>query len=118
MVLNNYSYYLSLEGTDLDKAERMSSKCVELEPGNATYLDTYAWVLYMQGNYTLARFYIEQAMSNDGSDNAVIYEHYGDILFKLGEINLALKNWNKSLELGNDSEQLPQKIEDLKLMIE
>lgn len=118
MVLNNYSYYLSLENIELDKAERMSSKCVELEPGNATYLDTYAWVLYKQGNYSLARFYIEQAIDNDGTSNSVVVEHYGDILYQLGEKEMALEQWKKSLELGNDSELLPKKIEGKKLIEE
>ena len=51
-VLNNYSYFLTLDKTDLKKAERMAAQCIKLEPDNATYLDTYAWVFFMQGNYT------------------------------------------------------------------
>ena len=56
-VLNNYSYFLAMEGRDLDKAERMSAQTVKAEPDNATYLDTYAWIFFKQGNYSLARIY-------------------------------------------------------------
>lgn len=114
-VMNNYAYYLSLEKKDLKKAERMSAKTVEKEPNNATFLDTYAWILYQQGNYSLAKFYIERAIDNlkDGEDNGIIYEHYGDILWMYGgNDEKALEMWIKSYELGNQTEELKQKIEN------
>ncbi|MCU4174113.1 tetratricopeptide repeat protein [Carboxylicivirga sp. N1Y90] len=110
VVLNNYSYYLTLENRDLDKAERMSSKCIEMEPGNSTYLDTYAWVLFKRERYFEAKYIIERAIDNGGSDSDVIVEHYGDILFKNGDIDGALVQWIKSLEMGNESKTLPEKI--------
>jgi len=110
-VLNNYSYYLSLEGKDLEKAEKMSSKTVELEPGNATYLDTYAWVLFKRQHYLEAKFIIERAIDNGGASNDVIVEHYGDILFFNNDVDGAIDQWNKSLLLGSKSEVLKKKIE-------
>jgi len=74
---------LSLDGGDLDKAERMSGRVVEHFPNNATYLDTHAWVLFKKGEYILAKFYMESAIKNGGEDNATLLEHYGDILFML-----------------------------------
>ena len=65
MALNNYAYYLSLERRDLDRAEEMSYKTVKAEPNNATYLDTYAWILFEKGNYEQAKIYIDQALQND-----------------------------------------------------
>jgi tetratricopeptide (TPR) repeat protein len=111
VVLNNYSYYLTLENKDLDKAERMSSKCIEMEPGNSTYLDTYAWVLFKRGRYFEAKYIIERAIDNGGDSSAVIIEHYGDILFKNGDVDKAVEQWNKALELDKDSEKLKKKIE-------
>ncbi|MBI9061072.1 MAG: tetratricopeptide repeat protein [Marinilabiliaceae bacterium] len=110
VVLNNFSYYLTLENLDLDKAERMSSKCVEMEPGNSTYLDTYAWVLFKRERYFEAKYIIERAMDNGGENSDVIVEHYGDILYKNGDVDGALIQWNKALEMGNTSELLPLKI--------
>jgi tetratricopeptide (TPR) repeat protein len=117
MVMNNYAYYLSLDKTDLKKAERMSSKTVELEPKNSTYLDTYAWILYQEGNYTLAKFYIESAIDNlpKDEDSGIILEHYGDILWMNSKDTgkddaKALDIWQKSYNSGNKTEELKQKI--------
>lgn len=117
MVMNNYAYYLSLEKTDLKKAEKMSAKTVELEPKNCTFLDTYAWILFQEGNYSLAKFYIERAVDNLGTkeDASVVYEHYGDILWMAGKTNgefdsKALEMWNKSSQIGNKSDALKLKI--------
>ena len=111
MVLNNYSYYLSVLGKDLDKAERMSAKTIEIEPGNATFLDTYAWILFKKGQFLEAKFIIERAIDNMDEPSGVVVEHYGDILFKNGNINGALEQWKKALEIGGHSDLLEQKIE-------
>ena len=117
MVMNNYAYYLSLDKKDLKKAERMSAKTVELEPKNSTYLDTYAWILYQEGNYSLAKFYIESAIDHltKDEDPGVILEHYGDILWMNGKDTgkddaKALETWKKSYDAGNKTEELKQKI--------
>ena len=111
VVLNNFSYYLSLDNSDLERAEKMISKCIELEPGNATYLDTYAWVLFKRGRYFEAKYIIERAIDNGGTESNVIVEHYGDILYKNGNVSEALIQWKKSLDMGNQSEVLLKKIE-------
>ncbi|MCG8580627.1 MAG: tetratricopeptide repeat protein [Bacteroidales bacterium] len=111
VVLNNYSYYLTLEGKDLDRAERMSSKCVELEPGNSTYLDTYAWVLFKRERYFEAKYIIERAIDNGGGESAVIVEHYGDILYKNGNVDGAVIQWEKALKMGSESATIKEKIE-------
>jgi tetratricopeptide (TPR) repeat protein len=118
MVLNNYSYYLSLENKELDKAANMSAKCVELEPGNSTYLDTYAWVLYKKGSYTLALFYIEKAIENLTEPNGEVYEHYGDILYANGDKEKARDWWLKAQEAGYESDDLQEKIDSVILVKE
>jgi tetratricopeptide (TPR) repeat protein len=109
-VLNNYSYYLSLRNVNLDKAETMSRKANELEPNNGNSQDTYAWILYATGKYNEAKDWIEKAILNGGEKNAVILEHYGDILFKLNEKNKALEYWIKAKEAGKGSDFLEKKI--------
>ena len=118
MVMNNYAYYMSLDKTDLKKAELMSAKTVELEPKNSTYLDTYAWILYQEGNFSLAKFYIERAMDNlpKNEDPGIILEHYGDILWMNSKDNgkddaKALQMWQKSYDSGNKTDALKEKIE-------
>lgn len=109
-VLNNYSYFLTLDKKDLKKAERMAAQCIKLEPDNATYLDTYAWVFFVQGNYTLAKIYIENALSKDKTNSAELVDHYGDILYMSGEKDKALEQWKKAKEMGKDTDVLKQKI--------
>jgi tetratricopeptide (TPR) repeat protein len=116
LILNNYAYFLSLDKKDLEKAERMSAKCVQLQPDNATYIDTYAWVFFQRGNYSLAKFYIESALSKSKNNSGDIVEHYGDILFMTGNLDKAVSEWEKALELketeGMDTVVLKKKIKD------
>lgn len=112
MAMNNYAYYLSLRNENLDKAEQLSGKAVRANPDNPTYLDTYAWVLFMQKDYKLARFYMETALKNGGDKNGVIVEHYGDILYMLGDKQEALVQWKKALTTGEGSELLSKKIKE------
>lgn len=118
--LNNYAYYLSVERRDLDKAEEMSYKTVKAEPGNATYLDTYAWILFEKGNYAEARIYMDDAVKNTKPDeeSSVVFEHCGDIYFMTGDVEGALKYWKKADELGSESKTLKQKIEKKKYIAE
>jgi len=110
--LNNYSYFLALSKRDLDKAERMSAQCIRVEPNNPTYLDTYAWIFFMKGNYILAKIYIQSAIDKDTTNSAVLVDHYGDILYMTGDKEGALKQWQRAKEMGKESEILDRKIAD------
>ena len=96
--LNNYAYYLSEMGEQLDKAEQMSYRTIKAEPKNATYLDTYAWILFMQKRYSEAKIYIDQTLQYDADTSAVLLEHAGDIYFQVGEKEQALSYWQQALE--------------------
>ncbi|WP_346694776.1 tetratricopeptide repeat protein [Barnesiella viscericola] len=114
-VLNNYSYFLATEGRDLDKAERMSAQTVKVEPDNATYLDTYAWIFFKKGDYSLARLYMKNALDKSPEASAELFEHYGDILYMLGEVDEAVEYWQKALDAGSESaELLKEKIKQKK----
>lgn len=110
--LNNYAYYLSVEGDSLQKAEQMSYRTIKAEPKNSTFLDTYAWILFKQERYVEARIYIDQALANDTDSvvSDVILEHAGDIYACLNNTSKALEYWQQSLKAGNESELLPRKI--------
>jgi len=110
LAMNNYAYYLSVRNENLEKAEQLSGKAVRANPDNSTYLDTYAWVLFMRKDYTLAKFYMETAIKNGGDKNGVIVEHYGDILYMLGQKEKAMEQWKKAEETGDFSEFLSEKI--------
>ncbi len=116
--LNNYAYYLSVERRDLDKAEEMSYKTVKAEPNNATYLDTYAWILFEKGNYAEARLYIDNAIKSDGEKSDVIIEHSGDIYYMTGDVDGAVKFWKQALKMGSKSKSLQKKIDKKKYIAE
>ena len=96
--LNNYAYYLSELGEQLDKAEQMSYRTIKAEPKNATYLDTYAWILFMQQRYSEAKIYIDQTLQYDKDTSAVLLEHAGDIYYQAGDATQALVYWQQALE--------------------
>lgn len=102
MVLNNYAYYLSLYKERLDRAEEMSYRTIKIEPDNATFLDTYAWIMFVKGKYTQAHMYIDQALKNGGDKLSGIVEHAGDIYAKLKKTPEAVAFWKKALKLGPD----------------
>lgn len=116
-VLNNYSYYLSLRGDKLERAEKLSALCNELEPDQFNYQDTYAWILYKQGKFVQAKEWLEKALRLGGEKNAVILEHLGDVYSQLNDIDKAVQFWTKAKEIGNGetSEFLDKKIADKKL---
>ena len=90
----------------------MARRANQLEPNNNSYEDTYGWVLYRLGRYQDARMWLEKALSNNVSKSATLVEHYGDILFKLGDRESALSYWKKAKEYGSKSELLERKIND------
>ena len=112
MCLNNYAYYLSELGEKLTKAEEMSQKTIKAEPKNSTYLDTYAWILFMQKRYAEAKIYIDQALQNkvDSMDNSVILEHAGDIYAQSGETAQAVQLWQEALQNRPEEKILIRKI--------
>lgn len=114
-LLNNYSYYLSLRGEKLDKAESLIKKCLEKEPDNYIYLDTYSWILFKMGKNRKAAEYAKKAIKNGGDESGEVLEHYGDILFKLGKKEQAIQYWNKAIEFEDYSEELKDKIKHKKL---
>ncbi len=110
--LNNYAYFLSVDGVDLDKAEKMSAKAIAAEPKNATYLDTYAWVLYKLGRYADAKIYIDQTLKfvSDSTTSNTLYEHAADIYAALGSYDSAASFCEKAVKLGGDAKALEKKI--------
>ncbi len=115
-ILNNYSYYLALRGERLTEAEKMSSKVARDNPDNPTFLDTHAWVLYKNGKYKEARKVMEQALKGDEKEiSAVHFDHYGDILYRLGKMDDALMQWKKAFEMDASLENLDKKIAERKL---
>ena len=105
VALNNYAYYLSLRGERLETARKLSYITIENESDNASFLDTYAWILYKLEDFDGALKYIELAYNNGGNNRYEIVKHYGQILKKLGRCDEAEIYFNKAAIIS-DNEQV------------
>jgi tetratricopeptide (TPR) repeat protein len=112
--LNNYAYYLSIRGEQLDKAAQMSKHSIDLQPNTASFEDTYAWILFKLKKYADAKEWIEKALQHGKAESAVQTEHYGDIMFQLGNVEAAIQNWKKAKANGAQSAVLDRKINEKK----
>lgn len=112
IVLNNYSYYLSLRNENLEKAKQMSAKSNNLAPNQASFQDTYAWILFQLKEYEEAQNWINKAIDGSSSPSGELFEHKGDILFKRGEVDEAVEFWEKAKKAGSTSKTLDKKIKD------
>lgn len=113
-LLNNYAYFLSEEGRDLERALEMAERAIAISKNNSTYLDTYAWILYKLERYSEAKRYMRQAVTLDPTQSEVLMCHYGDILFALGENFMAQIYWEKARDGGYDKAEIESRLQKLK----
>lgn len=136
MALNNAAYYMAEHGGDLPRAEVYASIACAAEPENATYLDTYAWIMFRKRDFARAQELIDRALaaiaalknessqtdvsgtydaseeeSPHGMESYEIYSHAGDIYYMNGRPDRAVELWRKALELEPDNELLRRKVE-------
>lgn len=123
MAMNNYAYYCAEKGKELELAEHYSEMTTEIDPTNATYLDTYAWVLFKRGKYeeaakamdrTLDAYALELEGGSDHEPSAEVYEHAGDIYFHVNDLDRALEYWKKALDIEPDNDILKKKVKSKK----
>lgn len=113
VVLNNYSYYLSLRGERLEKAESLINQCLLLEPNNPTYLDTKGWVLYKMQRLSEARTIMEKTIQLGGEDNEEIMSHYIQILMSIGDRNKAIQEVIKLLNIKKETLSPEEKLKEI-----
>ncbi|MBA2421813.1 MAG: tetratricopeptide repeat protein, partial [Chitinophagales bacterium] len=114
-VLNNYSYYLSLRNEKLEDARKMAERATSMAPNTSAYEDTYGWVLYKLGNYEEAKNWIDKAIKNGADEDGTVLEHYGDVLFRMGDVNGAVQYWMRAKEKNVESPTIEKKIAERKL---
>ena len=107
---NNYSYYLAIDSVDLQKAKQISYSTIVNSPGNATFIDTYAWILYQLLDYKTAREYAEKALLLNAETDPDILFHYAEILFALKDFSLSKRYYELALERGYDKKIINEKI--------
>lgn len=108
--LNNCAYYLACQNQDLDRALTLIERVVAERPEDATSLDTYAWVMFMKGDYAEARRLIDLALEYADNPSADIYDHAGDIYYMMREASRAVELWTEALELEPDNALIRKKV--------
>ena len=107
-VLNNYAYFLSLDGKKLKYALLMTNRANELSENNPTFLDTKAWVLYKLGEYNEAKTVMQKALSLSRNKSYEYPLHYAQILYALGEEFMANTYWRKAIEACTTQEEVEE----------
>ena len=72
-------------------------------------------ILFQMKKYEDAKLWVGKALDNGGKQNGTLLEHYGDVLFKLGDTGNAFKYWLDAKKAGNTSDLIDKKISDKKL---
>lgn len=109
--LNSLGYLYAEEGINLAEAKELIQRALEIDPENGAYLDSLGWVYYQKGDYQRALLFLERAIKF--LEDPVIYDHLGDVHFRLGNTNIAIEYWEKSLEMMPDQEAIVEKIQNI-----
>ncbi|NOZ09254.1 MAG: tetratricopeptide repeat protein [FCB group bacterium] len=113
---NNYAYNLStrdnIDRAGLEHALDLVGKALDSEPDNPAYLDTVGWIYFKMGELDLAEYFVLQSLAMEENDADVLL-HLGDIYARRNEVQKALEQYNKVLELYPDDSTVLQKIHDL-----
>ena len=106
--LNNVAYNITKQpNPDLKKAEKMAAKALELDPESIYILDTYAWILFLQGDNFLSEFYFDKLLRVEKEQNIepsieTLY-HIGCLYLKTNRIEQAKEMWHKALNIYNEN---------------
>jgi tetratricopeptide (TPR) repeat protein len=113
LINNNYAYALSVRGIKLDRALEMVSIAINADSLNASFLDTFGWVQFKMGNYPLALDYVLRSI-NHGASSGEVYEHLGEIYYKMDNIQDARKAWQTALGREPNNKILLDKLNSIK----
>ncbi|MDP7331143.1 MAG: tetratricopeptide repeat protein [Candidatus Marinimicrobia bacterium] len=106
---NNFAYSLVERNQELKKALSLAKKAIELEPENASYLDTIGWIYFKLDNPKKAQAYIESSINING-ENAIVLEHLGDVLMKIQKSDDAIDYYKRALSLDKNNPRLMKKV--------
>ena len=114
---NYLGYMWAEQNIHLDEAEDAVKRALQLDPDNGAYLDSMAWVEYRQGKYDQALEHLKRAVENLPREDAVVFEHLGDVYLKLNRMSQALEAWQKAKTLDPSNKDLAAKIDAQKTRI-
>jgi tetratricopeptide (TPR) repeat protein len=108
---NDLGFHLADQGRDLDEAEQLIRNAIvvdrfdrkktgAVEPESAAFIDSLGWVLFRKNKLPEARTELERALKlHDGVTDPIVWDHLGDVLFRLGDKSKAKEAWEKAAEI-------------------
>jgi tetratricopeptide (TPR) repeat protein len=103
---------LATNKKNFEKALTLTEQLVRIYPERAGSYDAQGWVLFLKGDYIKANEVIDNGIAKDKNGSESIFEHKGDILFKLGQTEPAVGFWKRALELNKSNKKLENKIKE------
>ena len=114
---NYLGYMWADHNMQLDEAEEMIKRALEIEPNNGSYLDSLGWAEFRKGQFDQALADLLRAAKSMGREDPVVFEHIGDTYLNLDRVPEALEAWQKALALDPKNKKLAEKIESTKATI-
>jgi tetratricopeptide (TPR) repeat protein len=111
---NDLGYLMADQGKNLPEAEELIRQAIELDRrqkrqeakvgpdddrDNAAYIDSLGWVLFRRGRIKEALQELQRATILPEGDDPVIWDHLGDVYFRLGDSSKSRESWSKALSL-------------------
>ena len=104
---NYLGYFYTENEMELTEAEKYIQKAIELEPDNSAYQDSLGWIYYKMGKFKQALHHInlaQQILLDKKEEDSVVYDHLGDVYFRLKDYDNAIESWKRSSDLNKTKE--------------
>jgi tetratricopeptide (TPR) repeat protein len=102
----NYLAFTYAEANDnLDEAEKLVRRALNIEPNDGYILDTLGWILYKKGQFIDAIKVLEAALRNQPNE-AIIAEHLGDAYTKHQLVEKARQMYKRAAEYETDEKKV------------
>ena len=108
-VLNYLAYSWLEKKINLDKAKEMLVEAVSISKGQGYILDSLGWAYFLLKDFDKAEELLQIAYEKEPSE-AVIYDHYGDVLWTNGKEIQARYVWQNAVKLKNIENDLKETI--------
>ncbi|WP_440924131.1 tetratricopeptide repeat protein [Candidatus Pelagibacter sp.] len=108
-VLNYLAYSWLERDHKIKEAMEMLEKAYSLTENDPYIIDSIGWAYFLTDDYVKAETYLKRAVELM-PDDAIVNDHYGDILWKLGRKIQARYFWKSVSKMEDVDEELLQKI--------
>jgi len=110
--LNFLGYTYVENNKNFREAERLIKRALKVDPDNGAYIDSLGWLYYKRGRLKEAKEKLIQAVTI--MPDPEVFNHLGDVYYKLKDNDNAILNWQDSLKLNPGQDSVRKKIEALK----